>query len=489
MPPADSFDLVVIGGGINGCGIARDAAGRGLTVLLVEQHDLASGTSSRSSKLIHGGLRYLETGQFRLVRESLQERAVLAKIAPHLVRPLRFILPHGHGPGQRSRWALAAGLWLYDHLGGRGDLPRSGRVDLAHAPEGHPLLPAFPHGFHYADCSTADMRLVVVNAVDAARRGASVLTYTKLEAATATEDGRWRLRLVGTATPFRQEVSARVVINAAGPWAGEVLDTLHGKPAGRAPLRLVKGSHLVVPRLHDGPWAYLCPHTDGRVVFFLPFEDDFTLIGTTETPWSGDPSRATCSAEEETYLLDVAARFFRRPPSRLAVVHRFAGVRALYDAASSGRAHKDVSRDYHLSFTRTPAPQVSVFGGKLTTYRRLAERTLALLRPVFPHLSGDWTHLTPLPGGQLEGTREAFATRMQTRYPWLPAPLLHRWCRHYGSDLPTLMDDANRLADLGPEEAPGLCAREADYLRTHEFARTLDDIRWRRTWLGLRGNG
>ena len=479
MSETSIFDLVVVGGGINGAGIARDAAGRGLSVLLVEQEDLASATSSRSSKLVHGGLRYLETFQFRLVREALTEREVLLKLAPHIIHPLRFILPHV--PAMRPRWMVGAGLWLYDHLGSRSSLPASGALDLSKTPEGGPLLPAFASGFHYSDCWVEDMRLVVLNAVDAALRGATILTRTKLEAA-MPQGGIWRLRLAGESG--KREVAARALANAAGPWAGEVLGLAHNTPAMTSPLRLVKGSHIVVPRLHEGNWAYLCQNTDGRVVFFLPYENDFTLIGTTDVPFEGNPASATCSVEEETYLLDVAKRFFRRPPSSLGIVHRFAGVRALYDDGK--KSAKDVTRDYVLKLERLPAPLLSVFGGKITTYRRLAEQALKKLAPVFPELGCDWTMSTPLPGSSIGPDITAFTAQQQILYPWLPAPLLQRWCRTYGSQLPRLVNDAKSLADLGPELAPGLYEIEADYLRQNEFAQTLDDMLWRRTRLGLR---
>jgi glycerol-3-phosphate dehydrogenase len=335
MSETSRFDLLVVGGGINGTGIARDAAGRGLSVLLIEQDDLAAGTSSRSSKMIHGGLRYLENFQFRLVREALKEREVLQKIAPQIVRPLNFILPYV--TTMRPKWLLKIGLFIYDHLGGASSLPRSGSVDLTSAREGQPLLPNYTEGFHYSDCWVEDMRLVVLNAVDAHHRGAVIRTRTRLEAVT-TQHGIWQARLVDTRSGAREEVSARFMVNAAGPWVADILSLCRDtntQPVGKSAIRLVKGSHIVVPRIYEGDWAYLCQNEDGRVIFFLPFEQDFTLIGTTDTPFTGNPATVTCSEEEEAYLLGVAARFFKKPPAAMTVVHRFAGVRSLYDDGSA----------------------------------------------------------------------------------------------------------------------------------------------------------
>lgn len=477
MSGTAQFDLLIIGGGINGAGIARDAAGRGLKVLLVEQDDLASGTSSRSSKMIHGGLRYLETYQFRLVREALQEREVLQRLAPHIIWPLRFILPHV--PSMRPRLMLRAGLFLYDHIGGRTSLPRSGALDLRTTPEGRPLLPRYAQGFHYADCWVEDMRLVVLNAQAAAGLGADILTHTRVTALQAGADG-WRVRLSSN-----REVMARAVVNAAGPWVGEVLGL--NQPGQHPPVRLVKGSHIIVPRLHDGEWAYLCQNDDGRVVFFLPYERDFTMIGTTDVPFDGNPASVTCSAEEQAYLLDITRRFFRTAPGSHAVVHSFAGVRSLYDDGAA-RA-KDITRDYKLTLATAPAPLLSVFGGKITTYRRLAEHALELLAPHFPQMAEAWTATTPLPGGDMPDGYAAFAAAMQERYPWLPADLCTRWCRLYGTRIRDVLDSAGSLRDLGELLAPGLYEAEVDYLVRHEFVTAAEDILWRRTRLGLRLTG
>jgi glycerol-3-phosphate dehydrogenase len=489
MSETSRFDLLVVGGGINGTGIARDAAGRGLSVLLIEQDDLAAGTSSRSSKMIHGGLRYLENFQFRLVREALKEREVLQKIAPQIVRPLNFILPYV--AAMRPKWLLKIGLFIYDHLGGASSLPRSGSVDLTAAREGQPLLPSYTEGFHYSDCWVEDMRLVVLNAVDASHRGAVIRTRTRLEAATV-QHGIWQARLVDTRTGAHEEVSARFMVNAAGPWVADVLTlcrTPDVQPAGKSAIRLVKGSHIVVPRIYEGDWAYLCQNEDGRVIFFLPFEQDFTLIGTTDTPFTGNPATVTCSEEEEAYLLGVAARFFKKPPAAMTVVHRFAGVRSLYDDGS--RTPQDVTRDYVLKLETHPAPLLSLYGGKITTFRRLAEQAvekiLGCLAENDPRRKASpWTASTPLPGGNLAQGLPAFISESTRRWPWVPAPLLARWCRQYGTRIALLLGDAHSPKDMGAELAPGLYQIEADYLRAHEFAETLEDMLWRRTRLGLR---
>lgn len=474
MSEASQFDLLVIGGGINGAAIARDAAGRGLRVLLVEQDDLASGTSSRSSKLIHGGLRYLETYQFRLVREALQEREVMLRAAPHIIHPLQFILPQVSG--MRPGWMLSLGLWLYDHIGGRISLPHSGRMALHGTPQGQPLRDGFTQGFHYSDCWVEDMRLVTLNALDAAGRGASIRTRTAVTALQAV-DGQWVARLNKD-----EEVRARVVINAAGPWVGDVLNLTRGHT--KPPIRLIKGSHIVVPRLYSGNWAYLCQNDDGRVVFFLPYERDFTLIGTTDIPFEGNPAAVTCSAEERDYLLGVAARFFKLAPSSLAVIHSFAGVRSLFDDGAAKA--KDITRDYVLKLDEAPAPLLSVYGGKITTCRRLAEHAIEKLRHSFPQMPGPWTAEAMLPGGDLCQPFDEFVIRLQERWPWLPPQLLYRWCRQYGSRVGMLVGSSASLHDLGQQVLPGLYEAEIDYLITHEFARTAEDILWRRTRLGLR---
>ena len=461
MGESDTFDLLVIGGGINGTGIARDAAGRGLSVLLTERGDLACGTSSASSKLVHGGLRYLEHGQFRLVRESLAERELLLRAAPHLVRPLRFVLPHDreHRPG----WLIRLGLALYDHLGGTGSLPGSRAVRLAGSPLGAGLRPELVRGFTYWDGWVPDARLVVANAIDAAERGAVILTRTPCLAA-GREGALWRVELAG------RTVQARRLVNAAGPWAGRVLGAVLGRPGGER-LRLVKGSHIVVPRLHDGDHALIVQNADRRVVFALPYEESFTLIGTTDLPFSGDPADADVSDAEIAYLCTAVNRVLARPITPAAVTDRFAGVRPLYD---DGRADPSrVSRDYVLALEggEGEAPLLTVFGGKLTTYRRLAERAVDRLLPG----SRCWTAGAVLPGG--EGA--------PALPDWLAPALARRLARSYGSRAGAVLGEARGLADLGRDFGGGLSEREVTWLIEREFARSAADILWRRSKLGL----
>jgi len=435
---SEVFDLLIVGGGINGAGIARDAAGRGLKVLLCDKGDLAGATSSASSKMIHGGLRYLEHGAFRLVRESLAEREVLLKIAPHLVRPMRFVLPHG--PGSRPRWMLRAGLFLYDRLGGARSLPASAAVDLRGGPLGAPLRDDVSDGFVYSDCVVDDARLVVANARDAARHGGEILTRTALLA--ARRDGAvWRATLAehdGT----KREVAARIFVNVAGPWVPEVL-----RRAGltsRARLRLDKGSHIVVPRLYPHDHAYLLQNDDKRVVFAIPYEQDYTLIGTTEVPADAPPA-APPTDQEVAYLCRAVGRWFKRAPELAEVVWRFSGLRPLYD--NGARSASAASRDYVFELDEAGAPALSVFGGKLTTYRRLAEQALARLARHLPGMGAPWTHQAALPGADTQALLAAAAANA--------------------------------------EFAPGLGRTEVDWLAREEWARTADDILWRRSKRGL----
>ncbi len=471
----DTTDLLIIGGGINGTGIARDAAGRGLQVTLVEQGDLAGATSAASSKLIHGGLRYLEHGAFRLVREALAERAVLLRIAPHIAWPLRFVLPQD--AGMRPAWLVRIGLFIYDHLGprngrhdGSADLPGTRRIDLRHAPEGAPLQDRFRLAFEYSDAWVDDARLVVLNALDAKERGARILTRTRCTALHAT-DGAWQADLAGT--PIR----ARAVVNAAGPWVPGVLHQLAGQNAGPH-ARLVKGSHIVVPRLHDGPHAYILQNDDRRIVFVLPYETDFSLIGTTDTPYEGDPSAPVIDATEIAYLCRAVSRAFRRPVLPEHVVHSFSGIRPLHDSGEADAAA--VSRDYKLHLEPHPAPMLSIFGGKITTYRRLAEHALDLLAPLLPlPRPAPWTATAPLPGGD----RPFPAVLAQARADWpaLPEPTLRRLAHAYGTRMNTVLGAAP-----GRDFGAGLHEAEVDYLVRHEWARTAEDVLWRRTKLGLR---
>jgi glycerol-3-phosphate dehydrogenase len=482
--PASVYDLAIVGGGINGTGIARDAAGRGLKVFLAEMGDLAGATSSASSKLIHGGLRYLERWHFRLVRDSLQEREVLLGIAPHIIRPLRFVLPHV--PGMRSKGLIRLGLALYDRLSERHRIPASSAVDLARDPAGRALKPSLDSGFAYYDCWVDDARLVVLNARDAADRGAVIETRTRFVSARRFE-GLWSIEL--ETGGVKRLIFARALVNAAGPWADQVARTaLDDANAVKAPtLRLVKGSHIVVPRIVGAEDAYLLQSPDGRVVFALPFEERFTLIGTTDVSVSGDPRAAAApSAEEEAYLLELANGFFARALKPDDIVWRFAGVRPLIDDGEASASA--VSREYALNLLANgdEPPLLNVIGGKITTYRRLAEEALAKLKPYFPDMSGQWTAGAALPGGDLaEGGIEAYRLDLARRRPGLDAALLSRLARLYGTRADALLGDAETSADLGAALGGGLTEREVHYLKTNEWALEPEDVLWRRTKAGL----
>ena len=478
----DACDLLVVGGGINGAGIARDAAGRGLAVILCEQADLAAATSSASSKLIHGGLRYLEQGAFRLVREALAEREVLLASAPHLIRPMRFVLPHDGTI--RPRWLIRLGLFLYDHLGGRRTLPGTEAIRFADHPYGSPLRPAIRHGFAYSDCWVDDARLVVLNARAAAARGATIRTRTRLIG--ARRDGvAWLAHLRDLRDGSERQVRAGALVNAGGPWVAEIIERLGGAP-GRRRMRLVKGSHIVVPRLHDGDQAYILQNTDRRIVFVLPFQERFSLIGTTDLPFAGDPANVTIAPDETAYLCAAVSRWFATPVTPEQVVWRYSGVRPLYDdhAASAST----VTRDYVLDLEAPAggAPLLSVFGGKITTFRRLAEQALDRLAPFFPDAGPAWTRGAVLPGGTLPpGGVAALAAHLGAAHPWLPAALASRLAGSYGSDAAAILRGAARLEDLGADFGGGLTAREVDWLVAEEWAREPTDILWRRTKLGL----
>lgn len=475
------FDLAIVGGGINGAGIARDAAGRGFSVLLVEQDDLASGTSCASTKLIHGGLRYLEHGWLRLVRTALAEREVLMRMAPHLIRPLRFVLPWE--PGLRPAWMLRLGLFVYDHLGGRKLLPPASTVDLANGVLGMPLQERYRTGFEYSDCQTDDARLVVLNAVDAAERGAAIRTRTRCVAAERADI--WRLTL--DARGRTEVATARVLVNATGPWAAIFSENVLRAPAPvRRQLRLDQGSHLVVRRLFDHDRGYVFQTKDKRVVFALPFEGDFTLIGTTDRSFSGDPAGVTPAAEEIEYLCDVANEHFRTQIAIPDVLWSFAGVRALYDDGS--RRPQDTPRDYVLALdqARGSAPLLTVYGGKITTYRRLAEAALDHLSSIFG-VRPAWTGNASLPGGDLavDGV-ENLVGETRSRWPFLSEKHVHRLVRAYGTRIGRIIGSAKHLADLGENFGSDLTWAELRYLMEHEWAETADDVLWRRSKLGLR---
>ena len=476
---SEAFDLLVVGGGINGVGIARDAAGRGLSVLLCEKGDLAGATSSASSKLIHGGLRYLEHGDFRLVREGLAEREVLLRMAPHLVRPLSFVLPQGEG--SRPAWLVRTGLFLYDRLGGARSLPGARSVSLQTDPLGAPLRDTVRSGFVYTDCRTDDSRLTIATARDAAVRGAEIRPRTELVA--AHRDGAvWRSALRDEEGATR-EIVARILVNAAGPW---VLDVLaRAGLSARAALRLVKGSHIVVPRLYDGEHAYLLQNDYRRIVFVIPFERVFSLIGTTELAFSGDPAAAEITAAEIAYLCRAVGRWFRAPPRPADVVWSYAGVRPLY--ADGARNAAAVTRDYFFDLDNAGAPALSIFGGKLTTYRRLAEHALARLAPHLPDAGPAWTAHSVLPGG--EGIPEngiaALSADLRREYPFLTDATADRLARSYGTDARQILVKSRTAADLGHDFGHGLSEAELRWLVEHEWARTAEDVLWRRTKLGL----
>ena len=467
------FDLLVIGGGVNGTGIARDAAGRGLRVLLVERDDLASHTSASSTKLIHGGLRYLEYFEFRLVREALSERETLLDIAPHLISPMRFVMPLAKG--MRPAWLIRAGLFLYDHIGGRSRLPGSIAVRLDRTQWGAGLKPV-RRGFVYSDGWVDDARLVVLNALDAAEHGADIRTRTGFEGA-RREGDRWVARLGDGGG-----VTARAIVNTAGPWVGKVLETMPQAQAERPP-RLVKGSHIIVPRLFDGDHAYILQNEDRRIVFAIPYEGAFTLIGTTDKPFTGDPSAPRIDADETAYLCQSVNRYFTRQIGAGDVVASYSGVRPLFDDGHAKAS--EVTRDYVLRLGTREAPQLlSAFGGKITTYRRLAEHALEQLEPFLPPMGKPWTASAPLPGGDLpDGDFAAFLASVRRRWPFLGAITAARMAHAYGTRIERVLGDATALDDLGA----GLSTREVEYLVAHEWARTADDILWRRTKLGLHG--
>jgi glycerol-3-phosphate dehydrogenase len=473
-------DLLVIGGGINGTGIARDAAGRGLSVVLLESNDLACGTSSASTKLIHGGLRYLEHREFRLVREALQERTRLMRIAPHLIRPLRFVLPTP--PGGRPRWLVRLGLLLYDHLAARGGLPRSGAVRLD-GPLGAGLR-AMPGGaFSYYDCWVDDARLVVLNAMDARERGADIRIGTRFLNAQRADDG-WRVTAENVASAEIFEIHARAIVNAAGPWVERAESAIAGSPQG-ASVRLVKGSHIIVPRQFEGEHAYFMQNDDGRIMFAIPYEGMFTLIGTTDVDFAGDPGDVRISDAEIAYLCEEAERFLARPIVPADIVHTYSGVRPLFDDGGSDPA--SVTRDYVLRLDDGEgAPHLTVFGGKITTYRRLSEHALDMLARWFPGMGDAWTGQAKLPGGDLgEGGVEGATARLGRRFAFLDPATAERLVRAYGTRAERILGDARAIDDLGESFGHGFTEAELLYLMREEWAGTAEAVLWRRTKLGL----
>jgi glycerol-3-phosphate dehydrogenase len=477
----DCVDLLIIGGGINGAGIARDAAGRGLSVTLVEQADLASGTSSASSKLIHGGLRYLEFFEFRLVRESLVERERLLHIAPHLVRPMEFILPHVES--LRPRWQIRLGLFFYDHISGRRKLRASRGVRIGNDEYG-PLRPGIDHGFSYSDCWADDSRMVVANAIDARERGATIHTRTRFVSAT-TENRIWKVRCVDQQTGTQRDIRARAIVNAAGPWVSQVLEAL---PQVRvdSQVRLVKGSHIVVPRLYDGNHAFMLQNPDERIVFAIPFEREYTLVGTTDVQFTGDPGRVAISGDEIRYLCETVNRYFRRAIAPGDVRWSYTGVRPLLEDQSKSVSR--VTRDYRIEVVESDEhPLVlSLFGGKLTTYRQLSETVMSKLQPLIGGSTRAWTQKSPLPGGDLaQADFDAFLKTVLARWPFLPEPFATRLARAYGTRIEKVLGNAKAMHDLGQHFGAGLTQAEVDYLIAHEWARSADDILWRRSKAGV----
>jgi glycerol-3-phosphate dehydrogenase len=487
LPPSGPiYDIAIIGGGINGCGIARDAAGRGLKVYLCEQNDLASGTSSWSSKLIHGGLRYLEHYKFRLVREALIEREILWKIAPHIIWPMRFVLPHHKG--LRPAWLLRLGLFLYDHLGGRKLLPATAMLDLRTHETGKPLKPDYATAFEYSDCWVQDARLVLINAMDARERGADIETNTRFTSAERHSD-HWLLT-VKAKSGRQKQIKARSLVNASGPWVADVLT--HGIRANSsAGVRLVQGSHIVVKQMFKHDLSYIFQNADGRIIFVIPYEQDFTLIGTTDLDYKGDPALVSASVEEIDYLCAAASEYFARAVTPADVVWTYSGVRPLYDDGASKT--QEATRDYVLTLDAPSdyAPLLSVFGGKITTYRKLAEAVLAKMTLASSSVgqAAGWTADASLPGGDFPATGFSdLVEHMHQRFACIPLKTMERLLRTYGTRVDTLLDGVVTQADLGQIFGADLSEREVRYMIEQEWVTTADDILWRRSKLGLRFN-
>jgi glycerol-3-phosphate dehydrogenase len=483
----ECYDLLVVGGGINGTGIARDAAGRGLTVMLCEKDDLASHTSSSSTKLIHGGLRYLEYGEYRLVRKALQEREVLLRSAPHIIWPLRFVMPHM--PRLRPAWMIRAGLFLYDHLARRELLPGSRGIDLRRHPAGAPLINSLKRGFVYSDGWVDDARLVVLNAIDAKERGALIRTRTRLLSATR-DAGEWQVMLSDPGGTIN--IRARAIANAAGPWVSDLLksalDDGEGSRRGaHHSVRLVKGSHIVTRRLFDHDHAYIFQNPDKRIIFAIPYEHDYTLIGTTDIEYHGDPSKVEISADETRYLCDSINRYFKQQIGPQDVCWTYSGVRGLLEDEHAENASA-VTRDYLLELDApdAEAPLLSVFGGKITTFRKLAEEAVDKLGAAIGPSVQSWTEGAVLPGGDIpDANFERFLGALKQQNPWLPADLAHRYARAYGTRTPVLLGAAKSIEELGQAFAPGLYEAELRYLRDNEWAMRAEDVLWRRSKLGL----
>lgn len=476
-----NVDLLVAGGGINGTGIARDAAGRGLSVLLCEKDDLASHTSSASTKLIHGGLRYLEFYEFNLVRKALQEREVLLQAAPHIISPLRFVMPHvAH---LRPAWLIRLGLFLYDNISRRHILFGSRGIRFKSHISGQPLKDSFTKGFVYSDAWVDDARLVVANAMSAHEFGATILTRTKLISAQPDQHG-WKAELLDQHQQ-RIQVHARCIVNATGPWASSFLMQQIQASQPHHEVHLVKGSHIVTKKLFDHPYAYIFQHPDHRIIFAIPYLDQYTLIGTTDLEYKDDPDNVAITSEEISYLCDAINTYFKQTISPADVVWSYSGVRPLLEQEDVNNPSAN-TRDYHLSLSHNPAPLLSVFGGKITTFRRLSEEALDLLTPVLNIRQTGWTSKAFLPGGDmLKGGFTSFLSTFRQQFPWLPEPLANRYAHSYGTRALQLLKGAKTMADLGEELSPGLFEHEVRYLMYHEWAQQVEDILWRRTKLGL----
>ncbi|MEQ8653395.1 MAG: glycerol-3-phosphate dehydrogenase [Kiloniellales bacterium] len=483
MTAADVYDIAIIGGGINGCGIARDAAGRGLSVFICEQGDLAQATSSASTKLIHGGLRYLEYYEFRLVREALKEREVLLRAAPHIIWPLRFVLPHHKG--LRPTWLLRLGLFVYDHLGGRKLLPPAKRLNLRRDPAGAALQDSYTVGFEYSDCWVQDARMVVLNARDAKAHGAEVVTHSRCVSAERGAD-HWLVTVEDLEQGRRYQIRARGLINAAGPWVEEVIrQRLRANSSDK--VRMVRGSHIVTKRIFDHDRAYIFQNTDNRICFAIPYEEDFTLIGTTDQDHQGEPGKAVCSDEEIDYLCRSVSEYFKTPVTPDQVVWTYSGVRPLYD--DGAEKAQSATRDYVLKLDERDGalPLLNVFGGKITTYRKLAEAALAKLAPFYPQMTGPWTASGGLPGGDFApGDAAALERKLAEDYPYLGGKTCRRLIRAYGTDCWVMLGDADSLAALGRHFGADLYEAELQYLMEKEWARDAADVLWRRSKLGLR---
>ena len=474
------YDLFVIGGGINGCSIARDAAGRGISVFLAEMNDLASGTSSASTKLIHGGLRYLELYEFRLVREALIEREVLLKSAPHIIWPLRFVLPHHQG--LRPRWLIRLGLFLYDHLGGRKILPPTRSVDLTKDVTGRPLKEEYTNAFEYSDCWVEDSRFVVLNARDAANKGAIIRTQTKVIAARRV-DGIWNIDISG-ADEKTETIQAKVLLNAAGPWVSEVLSNVVGRNDPDK-IRMVKGSHVVVDRLYDHDRCYIFQNADGRICFAIPYETNFTLIGTTDEDHQGEPGKPEITDAETDYLLSAVSEYFKRSVTRAMVRWTYSGIRPLYDDGASKA--QEATRDSVLKLDHPDgkAPLLSVFGGKITTSRKLAEHALEKLAVFFPQAKAPWNRDAALPGGDFSVNDVAkLIAEKQKAYSFLKPANVERMFKAYGTEIEKILGGARFASDLGRFFGP-ISEREITHLRQNEWVMTADDVLWRRSKLGL----